>query len=63
MDGPGAFLEYRALHIKIGEVQDLKVPRNILYDMMYMVNPTGLDERPVLAGLKDLDEQRNSHLR
>ena len=46
MDGPGAFLGYRALHKKIREVHGLKVPRNIVYDMMmYMVDPTGLDER------------------
>ena len=45
MDGPGAFLGYRALHRKIREVHGLKVPKNIVYDMIYMVDPTGLDER------------------
>ena len=45
MDGPGAFLGYRASHRKIREVRGSKVPKNIVYDMIYMVDPTGSDER------------------
>ena len=45
MDGTGALLEYCTLHKKIREVPGLKVPRNMVYDMMYMVDPTGLDKR------------------
>ena len=52
MDGPGALLGYRALHKKIREVHGLKVPRNMVYDMMYMVDPTGLDERGSVGRLR-----------
>ena len=52
MDGPGALLVYRALHKKIREVHGLKVPRNMVYDMMYMVDPTGFDERGNVGRLR-----------
>ena len=52
MDCPGALLGYRALHKKIREVHGLKVPRNMVYDMMYMVDPTGLDERGSVGRLR-----------
>ena len=63
MDGPGAFLGYRALHKKIREVHGLKVPRNIVYDMMYMVDPTGLDERGGVGQPKRPRRTRNIHIK
>ena len=45
VDGPGAFLGYRALHKKVREVYGLRVPRNLVYNMMYDVDPTGLENR------------------
>ena len=45
MEGPGRLLGYRALHKKVREIHELKVPRNLVYDVMYEVNPQGLEER------------------
>ena len=45
VDGPGAFLGYRALHKKVREVYGLKVPRSLVYNMMFDVDPTGLENR------------------
>ena len=41
MEGP----DYRALHKKVREIHGLNVPRNLIYDVMYEVNPQGLEER------------------
>ena len=45
MKGPGRLLGYRSLHKKVREVHGLKVPRNLVYDVMADVNPEGLEER------------------
>lgn len=45
LDGPGACLGYRALHKKVREVHGLKVPRTLVYNMMFDVDPTGLENR------------------
>ena len=45
MEGPGRFLGYRTLHEKVHEIHGLNVPRNLVYDVMYEVNPQGLEER------------------
>ena len=45
MEGPGRLLGYRALHKKVREIHGLNVPRNLVYDVMYEVNPQGLEER------------------
>lgn len=45
MDGPGKLLGYRALHKKIRELHELNVPRALVHDMMYQVNPDGLEQR------------------
>ena len=52
MDGPGTLLGYRALYKKIREVHGLKVARNMVYDMMYTVDPTGLDETGSVGWLR-----------
>ena len=45
MNGPGSLLGYRALHKKIREVHGLKVPRTLVHDIMYEVDPIGLKRR------------------
>ena len=45
MDGPGKFLGYRALHKKLRQVHELNVPRDVVYAVMYSVDPVALKER------------------
>ena len=45
MEGPGRLLGYRALHKKVREIHGLNVPRKLIYDVMYEVNPQGLEDR------------------
>ncbi len=45
MKGPGRLLGYRALHKKVRESHELKVPRNLVYDVLADVNPEGLEAR------------------
>ena len=44
MKGPGRLLGYCSLHKKVREVHGLKVPRNLVYDVMADVCPEGLEE-------------------
>ena len=44
MEGPGKLLGYRALHNKIRQVHDLKVPRDLVYAAMYDVYPDVLEQ-------------------
>lgn len=45
LQGPGQKLGYRALAQKLRQTQNLKVPRDLVYDMMYDINPDALAER------------------
>ncbi|XP_028412603.1 uncharacterized protein LOC114535505 [Dendronephthya gigantea] len=45
MEGPGQLLGYRALHKKIRQVHDLKVPRDLVYAAMYDAFPDVLEQR------------------
>ena len=45
MQGPGKLLGYRALHKKLRQVHDLNVPRDLVYAVMYNVDPDALAER------------------
>lgn len=45
MNGPGRLLGYRSLHKKLQEVHGLRVPRNLVYDVMADVYLEGLEER------------------
>ena len=45
MQGPGKLLGYRALHKKLRQVYDLNVPRDLVYAVMYDVDPDALAER------------------
>ena len=41
---PGKPLGYRDMHKKIREIQDLQVPRELVYAVMTKVDPDGLEE-------------------
>ena len=43
--GPGKQLGYRAMHNKIRQLYELNVPRGLVYDVMYHLDPRGLEER------------------
>jgi len=45
LDGPGALLGYRALHQKIRQKYDLRVPRDLVHNLMYDTAPELLEER------------------
>jgi hypothetical protein len=45
MEGPGKLLGYRALHKKIRQVYDLKVPRDLVHAVMYDAYPDVLQQR------------------
>ena len=45
MEGPGQYLGYRAMQRKIREQHKLAVPRNLVHDVMGMVDPEGLTRR------------------
>ena len=45
MDGPGRLLGYRALHKKLRQVHELNVPRDVVYAVMYNVDPVALEGR------------------
>ena len=51
MEGPWQLLGYRAMHHKIREQHHLCVPRNLVYDVMTLVDPEGL-ERQGNVGMK-----------
>lgn len=44
-NGPGQLLGYRSMHKKIREQHKLAVPRGLVYDMMTLVDPEGLERR------------------
>ena len=45
MEGPGQLLGYRAMQRKIREQHQLPVTRNLMYDVMTMVDTAGLERR------------------
>ena len=51
MEGPGQLLGYRAMQRKVREQHQLPVPRNLVYDVMTMVDPEGM-ERIGNVGIK-----------
>ena len=44
-EGPGQLLGYRSIHKKLREQHNLAVPRGLVYDMMTLVDPEGLERR------------------
>ena len=45
MEGLGQLLGYRAMQRKVREQHQLPVPRNLVYDVMKMVDPEGMERR------------------
>ena len=45
MEESGKLLGYRALHKKLRQVHDINVPRDLVYAVMYNVDPDALVER------------------
>ena len=45
LEGPGQLLGYRAVHKKLREQHNLAVPRNLVYDVMSLVDAEGLAGR------------------
>ena len=43
--GLGKQLGYRAMHNKTRQLYELNVPRSLVYDVMYHIDPKGLEER------------------
>jgi len=45
LNGPGRLLGYRAMHIKLRQKYNLKLPRDVVYDLMTENDPDGLNDR------------------
>ena len=45
LDGPGKLLGYRAMHKKVRQVHQLNVPRKLVNEVMFDLDPEGLQER------------------
>ena len=45
IEGPGQLLGYRARHRKLREQHNLAVPRDLVHDVMGLVDPEGLQRR------------------
>ena len=45
IEGPGQLLGYRAMHKKLREQHSLAVPRDLVHDVMGLVDPEGLQRR------------------
>ena len=45
LDGPGKLLGYRAMHKKVRQVHHLNVPRKLVNEVMYDIDPEGLEAR------------------
>ena len=45
IEGPGQLLGYRAMHKKLREQHNLAVPRDLVHDVMGLVDPEGLQCR------------------
>jgi len=52
LDGPGQLLGYRALYKKVRQVHNLNVPRDLVYAVMYDVNPEAMEQRLPLCKRK-----------
>ena len=45
IEGPGQLLGYRAMHKKLREQHSLAVPRDLVHNVMGLVDPEGLERR------------------
>jgi hypothetical protein len=53
MEDPGQLLGYRAMHYKIRERHQLCLPRNLVHDIMAVVDAEGLEQRGNVGVKKD----------
>ena len=53
---PGQLLSYRAMHRKIREQQNLAVPRDLVYDMITLVEPEDLERRENVGKKKHIQD-------
>ena len=62
MEGPGQLLVYRAMHHKIREQHQLCVPRNLVHNVMAVVDPEGLEQRGNVSMKKRQRSNRNIYI-
>ena len=56
INGPGQLLGYRAMHRKIREQHNLAVPRDLVYDVMTLADPEGLERRGNVGKENDIED-------
>ena len=52
LEGPGKLLGYRAMYHKIRQEHNLNAPRNLIHDLMYDLDPEGLEARCLMGEKK-----------
>ena len=57
VEGPGQLLGYRAMQRKVREQHQLPVPRNLVYDVMTMVDPEGMKCRGNVVKKREEEEE------
>ena len=55
LDGPGALLGYRAMHKKIKQQHNIKVPRDAVYTVMAHLDEEGLKARGGVGGKRNMN--------
>ncbi|XP_066930919.1 uncharacterized protein [Clytia hemisphaerica] len=45
LNGPGKLLGYRAMHLKLRQKYDIKIPRDYVYELMHEINPELMKDR------------------
>lgn len=45
LKGPGQKLDYKALAQKLRQTQNLKIPRDLVYDVVYDTDPKAMADR------------------
>ena len=73
IDGPGQLPGYWAMHKKLREQHQLAVPRNLVYDMMTLVDPDGLrggrsrhscaEKKTTVSHLENIHQKKPAQLR
>ena len=48
MEGPGNLLGYRNMNLKLRTEYGIRVPRHVVHDIMWDINPHALDERNIM---------------
>ena len=61
LEGAGALVDYRVMQKKLKQVSNLRVPRDLVYDVTYCVEPEALEGR--VPGAKRKNRKGNFSLR